>query len=118
MDALGEVKISLHGFTSIARSLTPFVGQEDYAYLRESIREVLGIYSTPGQGTSLGRSILNVIEKFSKNEEEKLIVLFSDGEIFIGEAPGINEVERGWIDEAVRQANQNGIQIVTVGIGE
>lgn len=118
MDGLGEVRISLYGFTSIARSHVPFVGPEDYPYLRESIKTVLDIYSTPGHGTSLGRPVLNVIEKFSKETPTKLIVLLSDGEIFIGAQPGVHEVERAWLDEAVAKVTENGIRVVTVGVGE
>jgi Ca-activated chloride channel family protein len=118
MEELGEVKISLYGVTSIARSHVPFVGKEDYPYLKESIKKLLGINSTPGEGSSLGRPILNVAGKFSQEEKVKLIILFSDGEVFIGETRGIHEVERGWIEEAIKKATGEGIKVITVGIGE
>jgi Ca-activated chloride channel homolog len=118
MEELGEVKISLHGFTNIARSHVPFVGKEDYPYLRESIKRVLDINSTPGSGTSLGRPISNVAEKFSQDDKVKLIILFSDGEAFIGWTTGIHETERGWIEEALKKTREEGIKVITVGIGE
>ncbi len=118
MEELGEVKISLHGFTSIARSHVPFVGNEDYPYLRESIKKVLDVNSTPGQGSSLGRPILNVQGKFSQEEKVKLIILFSDGETFIGITRGIHQIERDFIEEAIKKAREEGIKVITVGIGE
>ena len=118
MEELGEVRLSLHGFTSIARSHVPLVGVEDYPYLKESMKKVLDIQSTPGTGTSLGRPILNVMDKFSDGEGAKLIVLFSDGETFLGLTPGVHEVERGWMDEAIQKAGEKGIKVITVGIGE
>lgn len=118
MEEFGEVKISLHGITSIARSLVPFIGEEDYPYLKESIKKVLGINSVPGSGSSLGRPILHVAEKFSQEEEVKLIILFSDGEAFIGVTRGVHEVERDWIEEALKKAREEGIKVITVGIGE
>ena len=54
MEEEGEVRISLHGFTTMARSHVPWVGPKDYAYLRASIDKVLDINSTPGQGSGLG----------------------------------------------------------------
>ena len=111
MEKMEEVKISLHGFSSISRSHVPLVGIEDYSYLRESIDKVLDIHSVPGSGTSFVKPIVNVIEKFSSEEEEvKLIILFSDGE------PSI-VVEKSFI-EAITKAREEDIRIITVGVGE
>jgi Ca-activated chloride channel homolog len=118
MDQLGEVKLSLCMFTSIARSLAPFVDREDYPYIKESIRRVLAIHSTPGEGSIFGRSLLNVLGKFSKDQGVKLIVLFSDGEAFIGLSRGIHDVERNFLKEAIAKATKDGIKVITVGIGE
>ena len=118
MEELGEVRISLHGFTNMARSLVPFVGKGDYPYLKVSIEKVLYTYATPGEGSSLGRPISNVAEKFSPDEKAKLIVLLSDGEGFIGVTRGMHEVERGWVDDALKKAGELGIKVITVGIGE
>jgi Ca-activated chloride channel homolog len=118
MEDLGEVKISLHGFTSIARSQVPFVGKEDYTYLKESIKRVLAVNSTPGSGTSLGHAVSNVVEKFPQEDKVKLIILFSDGEAFIGWTRGIHETERAWIDEALMKARKEGVKVITVGVGE
>lgn len=118
MEELGDVKISLHGFGDIARSLVPFVGKEDYPYLKGSIKKLLDINSTPGEGTSLGQPILNVAGKFSPDEKVKIIILFSDGEAFIGWTRGIHETERGWIEEALKKAREEGIKVITVGVGE
>jgi Ca-activated chloride channel family protein len=118
LEELGEVRISLHGFTRMARSHVPFVGREDYPYLKASIKKVLGINSTPGEGSSLGWSILDVVKKFSPDEKEKIIILLGDGETFIGLTRGMHDVERGWIEDAITQAREQGIKVITVGIGE
>jgi uncharacterized protein YegL len=118
MEELGQVKISLCGFTSIARSLVPFVGKEDYPYLKESIRKVLDVYSTPGGGTSLGEPILDVADKFSIGDQAKLIILFSDGEPFVETKRGMTYRERDFIEQAVEKAVEEGIIIITVGVGE
>lgn len=118
MAHLGQVRMSLHGFTNIARSHVPFVGKEDYAYLKDSIDRVLSINSTPGKGTSLGQAILNVAPKFSAGEQPKLIVLFSDGEPFVGGESGMSDYERGLIEQAVKTATEQGIRVITVGVGE
>jgi Ca-activated chloride channel family protein len=118
LEDLGEVRISLHGFTRMARSHVPFVGSEDYPYLEASIKKVLGINSTPGEGSSLGWPILDVVGKFSQDEKVKIIILFGDGETFIGLTSGMHDVERGWIEDAVSKATEQGIKVITVGIGE
>jgi len=118
MEELGDVRISLHGFLDTARSLVPFVGEEDYPYLKGSIKKVLDIDSIPGEGTSLGQAIGNVAGKFSPDEKVKVIILLSDGEAFIGWTRGIGETERGWIEEALEKAREEGIKVITVGVGE
>jgi len=118
MEELGEVRISLHGFLDIARSLVPFVGKEDYPYLKGSIKKVLDINCTPGEGTSLGQPIGNVAGKFSPDEKVKVIILLSDGEAFMGWTRGIQETERGWIEEALEKAIKEGIKVITVGVGD
>jgi hypothetical protein len=118
LEEMGQPKVSLHGFTNIARSHVPFVGEEDYGYLRESIQKVLAINSTPGQGTVLGQPILDVAGKFTPDESVKLIVLFSDGEPFVGMSRGLRDVEKALMDQAITKANEVGITIVTVGVGE
>jgi Ca-activated chloride channel family protein len=117
MEDLRGVRLSLHGFTSIARSHVPFVGQEDYGYLRESIKKVLDINSTPGQGSALGLPLINVAGKFSKEQKAKLVILFGDGETFL-------TTTTNWIDSsfpvatAIRRAREEGIKVITVGFGE
>ncbi|MFC1875500.1 VWA domain-containing protein [Chloroflexota bacterium] len=118
MEELGQVKISLHGFTNIARSHVPFIGKEDYPYLKESIKKVLDINSTPGKDTGFGVSLLNVAGKFSMGNETKLIIIFSDGEPFFGSTRGVTEFERVFLDRAVEKAVEEGIKVITVGVGE
>lgn len=113
-----DVRIGLFAFTSIARSHVPFVGREDYPYLQESIKRVLSVNSVPGQGTSLGRPILQTLDKFSDDGKAKLILVFSDGEPFIGLRRGMHDLEHGWIEDAIAKAREKNIRIVTVGIGE
>ena len=110
MEKMEGIKISLHGFSNISRSHVPPVGIEDYSYLRESIDKVLDIQSVPGSGTGFVRPIVNVIEKFSSEEEVKLIILFSDGENSM-------VVESRFI-EAINKAIEENIRIITVGVGE
>ena len=118
MEELGQVKISLYGFTNIARSHVPFVGKEDYPYLKESIKKVLDINSTPGEGTTLGKPIQNVIGKFSEGEQNKIVVLFSDGEPFRNDVRGMDYREEVFIERAVEEAVEEGIKVITVGVGE
>ncbi len=118
LELLGQVKISLHGFTNTARSHVPFVGIEDYPYLRESIGAVLDINSTPGEGSSLGQPILDVAGKFSEGEPNKLLILFGDGEPFAGLTRGMTDYEGLLIDKAVETAGKQGIRVITVGVGE
>jgi Ca-activated chloride channel family protein len=118
MEELGEVRISLHAFTNRARSLVPFVDKEDYPYLKVTVEKVLDTFATPGEGSSLGRSLSDVADKFSPDEKAKLVVLVSDGEGFIGVTRGMHEAERGWLDDAVKKAGELGIKVITIGIGE
>ncbi len=118
MAELRDVRVSLHAFTSIARSHVPFVGEEDYAYLRESIGKVLAISSIPGQGTSLGRPILQVLDKFSEDGDARLIILLSDGEPFIGLTRGMCDLEREWIEQAVVEAQARDVRVIAIGVGE
>jgi len=118
MEELGQVKISLCGFNDIVRSHVPFVGIEDYPYLKASIKEVLDINSTPGSDTSLGRPIVDVIDKFSEGEHAKIIIMFSDGEPFYWGIARITDKERVYIDQAVGKVIEEGIKVITVGAGE
>jgi hypothetical protein len=118
MEKLQGVRISLHGSMNIARSLVPFVSKKDYPYLKESIRKVLSINSIPGRGSSHGRPILDVVGKFSKDETAKVIVLFSDGEAFIGATRGMGKAEMNYVEEAAIKARSEGVKVITVGIGE
>jgi len=115
----GEVKISLYGFTNIARSLVPFINNEDFYYLAESIEKVLDINSIPGEGTSLGRPILDVVGKFDGANKNNLIILISDGEVFSDTTRRImTHVEKSLIQEAIQNALDENIKIITVGVGE
>jgi Ca-activated chloride channel family protein len=118
MEELGQVKISLYGFTNIARSHVPFIGKEDYPYLIASIKKVLEINSVPGEGTSIGKSVQSVTGKFTEGEQAKLIILFSDGEPFINGVAGMTYHENIFIEQAAEQAVKEGIKIITLGVGE
>jgi len=118
MEELGQVKISLHGFTTTARSHVPLVGKEDYPYLKESIKKVLDINSTPGDGTGLGESIQNVIGKFSEGEQAKIIILFSDGEPYFLLRQGLTYHEENNVKHAIEDATEEGVKVITVGFGE
>ena len=118
MQELGGVKMALYGFTHMARSHVPFVGKQDYAYLMATIDKVLDVNSTPGSGSGFGRPILDVASKFSRDARTKLIVLFSDGEAFVGVSRGMQGTERGLLEQAMTRARLEGIKVVTVGVGE
>jgi Ca-activated chloride channel family protein len=118
MQELGGVKMGLYGFTNMARSHVPFVGRQDYPYLKATIDKVLDINSTPGSGSGFGRPILDVASKFSKEAKIKLIVLFSDGEAFVGVSRGVQDTERGLFEQAMTRARLDGIKVITVGVGE
>lgn len=123
VDNFPEAEISLHGFTGMARSHTPFT--KDQFYLRKSITRVLDINSVPGSGTSYGQAILDVLDKFSANKESKLIVLFSDGEAFrlsyrygFRGQQGATASDEKALDRALRRVAQEEIKVITVGVGE
>lgn len=118
MEELGQVKISLCGFTDIARSHVPLVGKEDYPYLKESIKKVLDIYSAPGGSTSLGQPILDIAGKFSEGEKSKTIIMLSDGDPFYWGVARITDAERETIEQAVSTAIEEDIKVITVGFGE
>ncbi len=115
---LGGVRIALYGFTNMARSLVPFVGKADYPYLRASIDHVLDVGAAPGSGSGFGRPLLDVVPKFSKGARVKLIILFSDGEPFVGVSRGLQGIERGLMEQAIARVKAEGIEVVTVGVGE
>lgn len=112
IDRFPEAEISLHGFTSLARSHTPFT--KDHLYLRRSVDRVLDINSVLGEGTSFGLPILGVIDKFAKDEKAKIIVLFSDGEFFSNLGYSKDPI----LESALIEAKKNRVKIITVGIGE
>jgi Ca-activated chloride channel family protein len=118
MEELGQVKISLCGFNDIARSHVPLVGVEDYSYLRESIKRVLDINSTPGGDTSLGQPILNVVNKFSEDAESRTIIILSDGEPYYWGQGRVTDTEAEYIEQAIETANEEGIRVITIGVGE
>ncbi len=118
LQELGGVRIALYGFTNMARSHVPFVGRQDYPYLMASIDKVLDINSTPGSGSGFGRPISDVSAKFSRDAKIKLIVLFSDGEPFVGVSRGMQGTERGLFEQAMTKARLEGIRVITVGVGE
>ncbi len=118
MQELGGVRMALYGFTNMARSHVPFIGIQDYPYLIASIDKVLDINSTPGSGSGFGQPILNVLAKFSKNAKIKLILLFSDGEPFVGVSRGMQGTERSLIEQAIMRARLEGVKVITIGVGE
>jgi hypothetical protein len=118
MQELGGVRIGLYGFTHMARSHVPMVGKQDYPYLKASIDKVLDVNSTPGSGSGFGRPILDVSGKFSRDAKIKLIVLFSDGEAFVGVSRGMQGTERGLMEQAMIRTGLEGIKVITVGVGE
>ena len=118
MEGLGQVKLSLCGFSNKSLSLVPFVGKDDYIYLKESIDKILDINCIPGNNTSLGQPILDVLDKFSENEQAKLIILFSDGEPFLGLERGMSDYENDLIKQATDEAAIKDVKIITVGVGE
>ena len=71
MDELGQVKIGLCGFTNMARSHVPVISREDYPYLEESIRKIIGVYSV-GSSTGLGDQYLIRLPSFRKMPHRKL----------------------------------------------
>lgn len=118
MEELRQVKIALFGLTNIARSHVPFVGIEDYAYLKATIKTVLDINSTPGGDTGFGKPLQEVATKFSEGDHPKIIVIISDGELFYWNLPRVTDEERELIEQGVAACVEKGIQVVTVGVGE
>jgi Ca-activated chloride channel family protein len=125
MELLGDVKISLCAFTDIATSLVPLVGKEDYSYLKESIDKILDVNSVPGTDTRIGDPILEVfdlpgldITHQAAHESPKFIIIFSDGEVYYLDTPGVGMTEKVAINNAVKKAVEYDVKIVTVGVGE
>jgi hypothetical protein len=118
MEELRQVKIALFGLTNIARSHVPFVGIEDYAYLKATIKNVLDINSTPGGDTGFGKPLLELAAKFPEGDQPKIIVLISDGELFYWNLSRITDEERELIEQGVAACVEKGIKVVTVGVGE
>ena len=118
LEDFGQVKIGLFGFTDIARSHVPIIGVEDYSYLEESVRKVLGVYSTAGGSTSLGNPILNVLPKFSEDATSKTIVIVTDGDPFYWGVSRVTDDEKELIELAIAAAVEQDVTIITVGIGE
>jgi hypothetical protein len=102
----------------MARSHVPLVDVHDYPYLKASIDKVLDVNSAPGPGTGFGRPILDVIPKFTEDSTARLIVMFSDGEPFVGVSRGLQGVERDYLEQATAAANAAGVRVITVGVGE
>jgi Ca-activated chloride channel family protein len=118
MEKLGQVKISLCGFTNMGCSLVPLVGSEDYSYLRKSINKVLDILSVPGDGTDIGQSIQDILKYYSTGADSKILIVFSDGDYFstIYSRGGVEQTRNKAL--AVQQALNNTVKIVSVGVGE
>jgi Ca-activated chloride channel family protein len=113
-----QVKIALFGLTNIARSLVPFVGIEDYDYLKATIKNTLEINSTPGGDTGFGKPLLELAAKFSEGDQPKIIVIVSDGEPFYWNLSRVTDEERELIEKGVAACVEKGIKVVTVGVGE
>lgn len=118
MDELGQVKIGLCGFTNMARSHVPVVGREDYPYLEESIRKIIGVYSVAGSSTGLGGPILDTLAKFTEDATSKTIIMVSDGAPFYWGASTVTEKEQALIEEALVAAVEQEVAIITIGVGE
>ena len=122
IDRLPGEEFSIHGFTNMSRSLAPFT--KDHLFLKRTIERVLDIFCVPGIGTTFGEPLLNVIDKFPENEEQKnkIIILFSDGEFFhpryLGQIGQPSPRERELIEKALNNARQRNIRIITVGVGK
>jgi hypothetical protein len=113
-----QVKLALFGLTNIARSLVPFVGIEDYDYLKATIKNPLEINSTPGGDTGFGKPLLELAAKFSEGDQPKIIVIISDGEPFYWNLSRVTDEERELIEKGVAACVEKGIKVVTVGFGE
>lgn len=117
IDEFPGVRFYPFHFTNIARSLTPPLAKEDFPYLKRSINRVLNINSAPGDGSQFGGTILHVLEKLPKEKKARIIVLFSDGEIFKKKGQAI-EPEDPLLETALERAIKENVKIVTVGVGE
>jgi hypothetical protein len=118
MDELGQVKIGLCGFTNTARSHVPLVGSEDYPYLEESVRRVIGVYSVAGSSTGFGQPIIDTLAKFSEDATSKTIIMVSDGDPFYWGASTVTEKEQQLIENAIVAAVEQEVAIISIGVGE
>jgi hypothetical protein len=93
---------------------------EDYSYLSESIEKILDVNCTPVNegGTSLGRCTRDVVEKFSDDAESKILVVFSDGELYDDSKQEMSRKEELFIEQAVEEVLEVGVTLIMVGVGE
>lgn len=109
------IRSSVCGFTSMARCFSLLTN--DHVYLKRSVERVLDINSVPGSGTDIPASIMQVVPKFSAQEEVKVIVVFSDGEIF--QAGRFDErLLRQALEKTAQELQKNNIVLFVVGVGE
>lgn len=114
IDEFPEATFYPFHFTNTARSVTPPLTKEDFPYLKESIDNILDIYSAPGENSAFGKPILQAVSKIAKAEKVKIIVLFSDGEF----KTWGTRTDDANLEQALGKAAQENVKIITVGVGE
>lgn len=104
MDRLEGDRIALVGFTSRGFIQCPLT--TDYGAARMFL-DLMNPGILPQDGTSLADALITSQKAFGdKDENKKLVILISDGE----------DHEQG-IEDAVKELNDNGIVVFTIGIG-
>lgn len=106
LDRLGGGSIGLVAFAGKAELVCPLT--DDYEFYRLSLEDV-GIQSAPLGGTNLAEAIKTAVKGFGEpGRQQRAIILMTDGEDTMGGKP----------EEEARTANNLGIQVFTIGIGD
>ncbi len=100
-------EVALFGFTDTFLSYIPFTSRHDL--VRYTLEKAVGIDSLPAPGSDLGDALKGVTEKFDPQKQEKVILLFTDGESTTPE-----EIPARVYDKM----NEAGVTLVVVGVGE
>ena len=118
IDAFPAAKITICEFAGGSSCLSPLTN--DHVYLRRTLERVVDIYSATGIGSSLTNSIVYSADKFSEDENPKILVIFTDAERFSftrsDYLPDENK-EISNLRSELKRVNGD-IKFVFVGVGE
>ncbi len=104
---LAGSEIALYAFTDVFLSHLPFTA--NHSLVHSTLEHAVVIESLPIPGSDLGEVLEEISQKFDPAKEEKVIILFSDGEF---------TKDEDFPPEIFENMAQEGITLVVVGVGE